>query len=360
MARRGGVVMWALVALAAVLLAVGGIAVFLLLTRREVIEVTPTVYAGNIMGRHLTIDGINHGLAIDRPALQLDWGRPDKDFSRLPSTYYHPHGPLGLVLRKFDWFAAEANTFRADARLPASLLGQLAWTTTVPLAALVNLWSEPPIGALDLTAGTVAAYARPYQCVDFYESNPLIKDLSFKGTPTPAFTFVHEARKRGANVQVIMGPERQTLADKGPDGFYHVLVVETARGHSDRPDPLRLTRDALELYLKKTAPGGVICIHVSSRRYNFAPFLGAAARSLGLEYRRGHDVFSRRPGTPIEELHFSSEWVMVARTAADLSLLDAPAPPGFPAGALTWTVPAPAPQPIWTDQHHNLGAAHTR
>src|SRR4029077_5414673 len=74
---------------------------------------------------------INHGMNIFKPDLKSDWGKPDKNFSRLPTTYYHRYGPAALVLQKYDWFPQDwlqgrPNSFHADARMPVSLIGQAA------------------------------------------------------------------------------------------------------------------------------------------------------------------------------------------------------------------------------------------
>jgi hypothetical protein len=83
-----------------------------------------------VMGpyRQLIVDSIAHGTQFDLPA-KGQRGDPLKDFSRLPTTYYHPDGPVGLVLRQSNWFPGPPNTFHADARLPASLIGNGALTT---------------------------------------------------------------------------------------------------------------------------------------------------------------------------------------------------------------------------------------
>jgi hypothetical protein len=50
---------------------------------------------------------INHGMCFLRPTSPEDWGNPEKDFTRLPTTYYHPKGPAGVVMQKYNWFARD-------------------------------------------------------------------------------------------------------------------------------------------------------------------------------------------------------------------------------------------------------------
>src|ERR1043166_2009888 len=68
---------------------------------------------------HRTVVGSNYL----KPAKNDDIGKSDKDFSRLATTYYHSHSPVGVALQKFNWFSGRVNTYRADARLPTSLVG---------------------------------------------------------------------------------------------------------------------------------------------------------------------------------------------------------------------------------------------
>lgn len=66
------------------------------------------------MAKQLLVDGIAHGTVF-----------PD-EWSRLATTYYHRDGPVGRVLERFNWFPGPENTYAADARLPAALVGLAA------------------------------------------------------------------------------------------------------------------------------------------------------------------------------------------------------------------------------------------
>ena len=63
------------------------------------------------------------GRNYQKPEKRADFGNPDIDLSRLPTTYYHDKSPIGVVLQKYNWFPGKENTYHADARLPASLIG---------------------------------------------------------------------------------------------------------------------------------------------------------------------------------------------------------------------------------------------
>src|SRR5262249_26490574 len=141
---------------------------------------------------NLLIGGIDRGTNFLKPTDKLAYGNPDKNLSRMPTTYYHPDSPIGVVLRKLNWFPGQKNTYAADARPAVTLagLGAVPPGSGLPDAALTALWSEPPIGVVTMYAGTPAAYARPLQTMDFYENNSRIIDLSLPKKGEPWFTYI--------------------------------------------------------------------------------------------------------------------------------------------------------------------------
>jgi hypothetical protein len=333
--------------------------------------------AGEVPRQRFLMHGTtHHGLNYDAPAR----------LRRLATTYYHRNGPVGEVMRRFDGFAAprpdrfggrpfdgrepRRNPYAADVRLPASLVA-LAGGLPVPGAPgtpvacgplLLDACSEPAVGVLGLGTGTMASYVRPFQRIDFYELDPAIRDLSLPpdGRP-PLFNYLADARQRGAWVNVFVGDGRTKLARQAPDGLYRVLVVD-AFGSDAIPAHL-LTREAFETYLRKLAPDGVLCLHISNRYVNLVPVVGDVAESLGLAWVCGRDLFDRgRDRNPDDRARFSSHWVMVAR---DPRLLPAPgqrvAAPPAPFGRdmemLVWERPdyAGRGRHVWTDDYTNLG-----
>jgi hypothetical protein len=330
---------------------------------------------------------INHGMNIFKPDVKSDWGKPDKDFSRLPTTYYHRYGPAGIVMQKFDWFPQDwqqgkPNSYAADARMPVSLVGQAALplgTGGLPVGQLVDLWSEPPYATIGLGTGTMACYGRPYQHVHYYEidnhvrrmSLPLAKnqyyfpyyelpkELPFtykdyrEGKPRTYFNSLKDAIHRGCEVQVLMGDARLRMnlpyqnfhardakgeplefADKPPGGprdFYHMMVVDAFS--SDAIPVHLITKEAIQMYFEHLTEKGILCVHTSNRYVELPLVVAAVANDLGYAYRRGHDTAPLREAAkkrgmkaPVKELgRFTSEWVMVAKKAEYLDgLVDPP------------------------------------
>src|SRR5262249_40695752 len=237
--------------------------------------------------------GVNRGTNYLKPDNPTARGNPAKDFSRLATTYNHRLGPAGIVLERFNWFPGPANTYWADARLPASLVGlgiAPLGTSNLPLGQLVGAWSEPPVAVVGLYAGTFASYARPFQHVHFYERDGRIRDLSVPPAGRTAyFHYVGDALRRGAEVRVVGGAEREALR-QGPRRFYRVLLVETTTQDRLVDVPKELpTREALALYFELLAPGGLVCFHVSNRDLDLVPLVADVSGSLGFVALRGWD-----------------------------------------------------------------------
>src|SRR5262249_6562645 len=151
----------------------------------------------------------------------------EMDLSRLATTYYHRAGPVGMAMERFDWFQKLGairpsevvdywNTYKSDARMPASLIGLGAaspGTSTLPIGQLVGAWSEPPYAVIGLGTGTMASYARPFQHMHFYEIDDRVRRYS---QPPPGrtlfFCYANDAVERGAELHVLMGDARLRMA----------------------------------------------------------------------------------------------------------------------------------------------------
>jgi hypothetical protein len=324
----------------------------------------------------------DHGMNFRRPESAKDWGNSDKDFSRLATTYYHRKGPAGRVMELYNWFPGPMNTYWADARMPATLIGlgatPMPWTSFQSDMAL-GLWTEPPYATIGLGTGTMASYARPFQHMHYYEIDKHVLRLSvpgatapfYKGHPhEPLFTYLRDAKERGADLWVMMGDARLRMAqpfsgkddfsdwttdvankyyshevtvqeydrdsDKllpqskknlmvvdgdvggGPDNFYHMMVVDAFS--SDAIPVHLITEEAIKMYFTKLREDGILCVHTSNKYVNLVPVVADVAKALGYVAWRGHDSAPGKATHAAEERgHYTSEWVMVARKQDYLS-----------------------------------------
>jgi hypothetical protein len=251
---------------------------------------------------------IHWGLNYRRPEKKEDRGDPDKDFSRLPTTYYHPRGPLGAGFAKFNWFPGPANSYHADARIAASIVG----LGGQPMLQVSALWSEPPVAVLGLNIGTEAAYARPYQTIHFFERNPDLIALSDPAAgKTVYFDFITDAKQRGAEIKVFPGEHRATIDKHEGTRFYQLIVVETVKDgkHENLHEDL-LTREAMQMLMSRLTEEGALFFHTSHRYIKVPPLIGRVAGECGYAAIVGR---SRHDPNQTELGLFSSEWVAVAR-----------------------------------------------
>ncbi|MCI0463946.1 MAG: hypothetical protein L0Z62_43995 [Gemmataceae bacterium] len=303
--------------------------------------------------RSLTHGTTQHGQNFIKPDEVLPEGQnPNStklDLSRLATTYYHRTGPAGMAMERFDWFVklstqkkmvdflgpdakpADQKTYNelyaSDARLPASVWGSVATTGSLLAAwsspaaafpALVSAWSEPAYAVIGLGTGTMASYARPFQHCHFYEIDERVRNYSL---PPPGrrmyFSYLTDAQKRGAQVEVMMGDARLRMAQPwipekmkddtpwdipmdargGPEHFYYLMVVDAFS--SDAIPVHLLTREAVQMYMSRLAkpqltfekneqgewvekywPGGVLCVHVSNRHLNLVPVVVDIANDI--------------------------------------------------------------------------------
>jgi hypothetical protein len=258
------------------------------------------------------------------------------DLSRLATTYYHRYGPAGVVMERFNWFPGPQNTYWADARMPATMVGHIMstlGTAALPYANLVNVYSEPPYATIGLGTGTMASYGRPYQHVVYYEIDEQIRNFSLPPSGRAYFTYLQGAMKRGANLEVIMGDARLSLQNQDPryalfpyfptdfrlgtkegdsenpllmpstigkmtvqdpatgqpmeksprERYYKVIVVDAFS--SDAIPVHLITLEAIDLYLHRMAPDGVLCVHTSNRHLDLVKPVAKIVEVLNKEYQ---------------------------------------------------------------------------
>jgi hypothetical protein len=98
-----------------------------------------------------------------------------------------------------------------------------------------------------------------------------------------------------------------------------------------------LTTQALDLYLGKLAPDGVLAFHISNRYLKLEPLLG------GLSRRAGLSAFIRREAEPNVPGRYPSWWVVMARTDAALGTIP---------GDSRWA--RVQGDKVWTDDFSNI------
>jgi SAM-dependent methyltransferase len=199
------------------------------------------------------------------------------DLRRVPTCYYHRTGPIGQVFES------------------------LGATRSVGLGR---------VGIVGLGAGTLAAYAIPGRHITYFEIDPEVVRIA---KDTRFFTYLADAVEP---VDVVLGDGRLSLA-RTPDGSFDLIVLDAFS--SDAIPVHLLTRQALQTYLRKLRPDGVLAFHLSSQYLNLVPVVDAIARDLGLRGLVQDDDVE----TVQQQLEGKCEstWAILARESSDLGPL---------------------------------------
>jgi SAM-dependent methyltransferase len=187
------------------------------------------------------------------------------------------------------------------------------------------------MGVVGLGCGVLAAYGREGDHFDFIEINPAVIEIAKQ-----KFSFI---RDTSATVSLHLGDGRLVLERMEPRQ-YDILAIDAFS--SDAIPAHLLTLEAIALYKKMLAPGGMLAIHVSNNHLDLAPLVHRLANENGLESRL---VISRaRPKDHVK----AALWVLACEPGNPL--WDAPE---------LWEATPPTPSerdraPRWTDQSHDL------
>lgn len=155
------------------------------------------------------------------------------------------------------------------------------------------------VGLVGLGAGTLAVYGRPGDVMRLYEIDPQVFELA-----RSEFTFLGDAAARGVRFEDVVGDARLSMEREPPQQF-DVLAIDAFSGGSV---PVHLlTTQALQVYLRHLAPGGVLAFHVTNRYLDLPPVVMSGARALGLQAALVSDAAETS-----EHLR-RTDWVLVAR-----------------------------------------------
>lgn len=201
--------------------------------------------------RTLTNGSIQHGTQIFSPEL-----------SRTPTTYYAEDSGVGLALR----FCCQGRTRN--------------------------------IGVVGLGVGTIAAYGKAGDRIEFYEINPAVAPIA-----QHLFTYMHDS---GAQITIVDGDARSSLAQEPPQNL-DVLVVDAFSGDAI---PLHLlTTQAVDLYKHHLAPGGILAFHISNQHVDLEPEIALLGKAAGMEVRRVSSIENPARG------EFTATWMLMTENA---------------------------------------------
>jgi hypothetical protein len=195
------------------------------------------------------------------------------------------------------------------------------------------------IAVVGLGAGTLACYTRPGDVLDFYEIDPAVVRIA---SDPRYFTYLSSC---APDAKIIVGDARLTLAE-APDAGYDLIVMDAFS--SDAVPVHLMTREAMAMYLRKLAPGGMVLMHVMNRYMELASVAAGIAAANGAVTRVMHtsDIEDE------DNFVFVSSVAAIARTDADFGSL---------ARSPQWPIqPVDPRERVWTDDYSNIIGAILR
>jgi hypothetical protein len=248
---------------------------------------------------------LSHGTTLHGAARLADLGRTDA--RPVPLTYYGEQGGLSIAI------AAARRNFG----------GKLAHS-----------------GVIGVGAGSLACRFFAGEKLDLYEIDPSVVRIAKDPGMFPFLTAC------GQDTHMIIGDGRIETAGVA-HGAYDILVVDAFS--SDSIPVHLLTREAIDQFMSKVRPDGMLVLHISNSRLELASVVASEAKSLGLSIRTGHF----RPEKRVETLGFEtgSDVAVLARNDAAFGHLLEDA---------HWIKPDPETTEPWTDGYSNVLAAMIR
>ncbi len=212
----------------------------------------------------------------------------------LPTSYYHPAGTMGQIMNS---------------------MGR-------PLNR---------VGVLGLGTGTMAGYVSQDRHITFFDIDPQVEQIA-----RSYFSYLTHC---GQSCSVIIGDGRLEL-HRMPDNSFDLLMLDAFS--SDAVPAHLISREALQMYLGKIAPDGVLLFHVSNRYLNVDKLVEQLVLDAGLIAFQRID----QPGDLIKEGKTSTNHIIVARRLEDL---------GHIAAMDGWRRVTEAPGiRVWTDDYSSL------
>ncbi|MGZ4876291.1 MAG: spermidine synthase [Candidatus Angelobacter sp.] len=185
------------------------------------------------------------------------------------------------------------------------------------------------VADIGLGTGTLAAYGAPGDVFRFYEIDPRVEIIAKN-----VFTYLRESQ---AKVEIAHGDARLSLEAEPPEN-YDVIAVDAFSG--DAIPVHLLTAEAIRLYLRHLAPGGIIAVHISNNCLNLAHVVQEQADHAGLQAVLVSTADDDDTGA------FSSDWVLVTANEKFLALPEI-------AAASAKIEPRPGLR-LWTDDYSSL------
>jgi hypothetical protein len=272
-----------------------------------------------IAGYHLALPGF----LDDYQILHID-----RDFFGIKKVVFDANGNMRRLLH--------GDTLHGLESMDSTLIGKPLsyYHETGPVGDIMRLISTRPnqhVGVVGLGTGTMAGWALPDRRITFFDIDPQVYDIAHN-----FFTFL---RRCATNCTVVIGDGRLSI-EKQPETEFDVLMLDAF--NSDSIPAHLVSREAVQMYLKKLKPDGLILFHVSNRYMDVESLVSAVLLDAGLQGLVRYDDDEEPTGKA------SSDYVVAARSVGDFGALE---------DDENWsTVEKPATIQPWTDDYSNMMA----
>ncbi len=180
-----------------------------------------------------------HGTTLHGSQRFLDEdGQPVDDTT--PTTYYYPGSPMGqMIAKRREILAAKGEKGR--------------------------------YGIVGLGTGSSSCHKREGETWRFFEIDPTVINIS---KDPKNFSFISKCQP---DIDIAVGDARLTMA-KEADGSFDLLIIDAFS--SDAIPVHMLTKEAVQLFLDKLKPDGVVLLHTSNRYLDLNSVLAAIQKEL--------------------------------------------------------------------------------
>lgn len=199
--------------------------------------------------------------------------------------------------------------------------------------------SEIPIeriGILGLGIGTLACRIITEGRLTFFEIDGEVERIARDRR------YFHYLEDCGEQTDVVVGDGRLSIASE-PDGDFGVIVLDAFS--SDAIPIHLLTAEALQTYLRKLTPDGVILLNITNHYLDLAPVVANLAADAGLQAR----ILENNVWDP-SRFRLPSTWAVIVKNDVGLAVLGD--------SAKRWRPLEPDPGAgVWTDDFSNIVGA---
>ena len=229
----------------------------------------PLAQAAVLFAVMLVYETVSH---VPSPIVQ------SRSFYGVLAVYGMQHGRIHMMSHGTTKHGSQVWTDDKGLRIAANPSPQSYYYANGPFGSLFAHLRESGGGAKDvavvgLGTGAMACHALPGEQWSFFEIDPAVVRIA---RDPSLFTYLRDC---GPDDRIVIGDGRLRLAAEPPASF-DVIVLDAFS--SDSVPAHLMTLDALDIYLSRLKPDGVVAFHISNRFMELSGVIEALARARGL------------------------------------------------------------------------------